>query len=94
MPKPSPAPEALPGEALPEEALPEAPAEPVVAPVSLEQAFFTLCAALQPLLEDDMPRYYHCEEIQGWYANGNTTIAWIHGIALLEGVLGHALVSR
>jgi len=76
--------------------------EPVVAdpvavavasvPPTLAHAFTCLCQALEPLLEESVPDQMHCQEIQGWYANGNHVISWAHAVQLLEQVLGQTLL--
>ena len=69
-------------------------AAPVAAPVAptLQEAFTALCCALEPLLEESLPDQTHCQEIQGWYANGNHVISWAHAVQLLEQVLGQHLL--
>ncbi len=72
-----------------------APVEVAVAapPVpTLQEAFTALCQALEPLLEESLPDQMHCQEIQGWYANGNHGISWAHAVQLLEQVLGQKLL--
>ena len=66
----------------------------VAAPVAptLQDAFTTLCCAMEPLLEESLPDQTHCQEIQGWYANGNHGISWAHAVQLLEQVLGQKLL--
>ena len=66
----------------------------VALPVSptLQDAFTTLCCALEPLLEESLPDQTHAQEIQGWYANGNHVISWAHAVQLLEQVLGQKLL--
>lgn len=76
--------------------------EPVVAdpvavavspvPPTMAQAFTCVCQALEPLLEESLPDQMHCQEIQGWYANGNHVISWAHAVQLLEQVLGQKLL--
>ncbi|HEY5867085.1 MAG TPA: hypothetical protein VI542_16305 [Candidatus Tectomicrobia bacterium] len=61
------------------------------AAATLDGAFTLLCEALKARLEDDLPAQLHCDEIQGFYANGNHTIAWGHAILHLEQVLGAPL---
>ena len=65
---------------------------PVTVPPTLEDAFYLLCEALCPHLEDNLPAQVHAQEIQGWHANGNVTVAWQHAVQLLEQVLGQKLV--
>ena len=55
---------------------------------TLDDAFHTLCRALYPLLEDDMPAQMHSNEIRAIYTDGNHGIAWTHAVMLLEQVLG------
>ena len=72
------------------------------APPTLREAFTVLCRALEPHLQDDMPRWMHCQTIQGWLqdagedASGQAqeALAWTHAVALLEGVLGRPLLQR
>lgn len=72
-------------EALPE-LVPPAPA-PVPAP-TLEAAFTLLCQAMEAHYVDDVPTALRCQEIQGWYANGNVVVGWREAIRLLEQMLG------
>lgn len=68
--------------------------EPVPTPIpTLDDAFMTLCMAMEPRLDENMPALMHCQEIQGWFQNGNYQIAWQHAIQLLEGVLGVPLMT-
>lgn len=67
---------------------PETPASVPLAPPTLDEAFHTLCQALYPLLDEDLPRQMRSEEIRGWYQDGNHAIAWTHAMMLLESVLG------
>ena len=55
---------------------------------TLDSAFMMLCDALKTHLDDDLPAQLHCDEIQGWYANGNHGIAWAHAVQILERVVG------
>lgn len=75
----------------------EPPKKAAVAPavVTLHDAFYLLCNAMLPLLEDNLPAYMHCQEIQGWMTDGGTNgpIAWQHAVQVLEGVLGVKLGS-
>ena len=61
-------------------------------PNLLQVAFTALCQALEPQLEDSLPDQMHCQEIQGWYANGNHVVSWAHAMHLLEQVLGQKLL--
>ena len=69
---------------------------------TLQDAFYVLCHALEVHLEDDMPRWAHAQEIQGWMADsggdanglGQQALAWTHAIELLEGILGRPLLHR
>lgn len=73
------------------------PPTPHPAPPTLEVAFFTLCQAMEPHLAENMPAYHRCREIQAWATNGgrdNAIQAWRHAVALLEQVVGVALVER
>jgi hypothetical protein len=65
-------------------------ADPV--PPTLAEAFTCLCQAMDPYLEESLPDQTHCQEIQGWYANGNHLISWAHAVQLLEQVLGQKLL--
>ena len=67
---------------------------------TLEDAFYTLCAAMGAVLEaDDMVAWTHCQEIQAWMVNAGTDangvsqqhLAWAHAVQLLEQVLGYSL---
>ena len=67
---------------------------------TLEDAFYTLCAALGAALEaDNMVAWTHCQEIQAWMVNAGTDangvsqqhLAWAHAVQLLEQVLGYSL---
>jgi hypothetical protein len=64
---------------------------PASVPPTLAEAFTTLCAAMAPHMQDNVPALTHLYEIQGWYANGNIGPAWLHVVALLQGVLGTPL---
>lgn len=55
---------------------------------TLDEAFHTLCMALYPLLEDDMPAQMHSNDIRAMYADGNHVVGWRHAIMLLEQALG------
>ena len=55
---------------------------------TLDNAFTMLCEALKERLDDDLPAQLHCDEIQGWYANGNEGVAWAARGQLLERVVG------
>ena len=55
---------------------------------TLAEAFTMLCQALSAQLEDDLPAQLHCDEIQGWHANGNEGVAWQHAVQMLERVVG------
>ncbi len=57
-------------------------------PPTLGGAFFMLCEAMLPLLEDDLPEQLHVEQIMGFYANGNHAVAWTHAVLILEKVIG------
>lgn len=83
------------------EETPEMPVAPVqgeaaleLAPPTLEDAFRILCEAMMPHLEDNVPAYSHCLEIQRWHADGNHAIAFRHAIHLLEGILGVDLTHK
>lgn len=87
-------------EVMADESLPQAPVmvsmepQPLLPPSlqpSLHEAFMCLCAAMEPYLEESLPDLLHCQEIQGWKANGNDHVAWQHAIQLLEQVLGQKL---
>jgi hypothetical protein len=55
---------------------------------TLDEAFHTLCKALYPLLEDDIPSQMHSNDIRAMYEDGNRVIGWTHAVMLLEQVLG------
>ena len=68
------------------EMVPEMAYAPV--PVTMEYAFHQLCMALEGCCEDSIPDQMRCQEIRGWYANGNVPVAWQAAVVLLEQVLG------
>ena len=55
---------------------------------TLDEAFHTLCRAMYPLLDEDMPAQMHSNDIRAIYADGNRVVGWSHAILLLEQVLG------
>lgn len=61
------------------------------APPTMDEAFHTLCRAMAVRLDENEPARLHCDDIRGWYANGNHVVAWTHAVQLLEGVLGATL---
>jgi hypothetical protein len=84
------------------ETTPVPDAAPAYTAPTLREAFYVLCEALAPHLVDDMPRWTHTQDIQGWMhdagddATGRAqeAMAWTHAVQLLEGVLGRPLVQR
>ena len=69
---------------------------------TLEEAFFTLCAALSGRLDDNLTAWDHAQEIQAWMVNAGDDpggkaqqhLAWQHAVMLLEQVLGQSLALR
>lgn len=73
------------------------PRAPQHDPASLRAVFFTLCAAMDAHLQDDLPGLGRCQELQVWMTNAasetdeNAVQAWKHAVQLLEGILGQSL---
>ena len=62
-------------------------------PPTLENVFYMLCQALVEACKDNLGMSLHAEEIQGWYMDGNHTVAWAHAVMLLEQTLGQRLTA-
>ncbi len=68
---------------------PDPPLQPMtVVPPTMDMAFMTLCQAMDPCFEDRIPEQIRCQEIMGWYDNGNHLAAWKEAVRLLEQVIG------
>lgn len=71
---------------------PDPPAPPAtVMPPTMAMAFMTLCQAMEPCFEDQIPEQVRCQEIMGWYDNGNHLVAWKEAVRMLEQVIGAGL---